>query len=146
MPQASDDETLPPSNSHVSDAIDRATAFEQAGNHDAAVAVLSEQIDAGNDTRLICLYCRGSAYLESGRYDRALSDFSIIMANRLRFVREALQPAAAANMAYVYAVRGEGAFASVIKRVPPEKNFFIRRELLTRADLEEMYRANSRDS
>jgi tetratricopeptide (TPR) repeat protein len=145
MQQASEyDPTLPPSNPEAIEAIERANQFERAGNYEAAIAVLSEQIELGNDTRMVCRYCRGEAMLEAGQYDRAIADFEVIMANGLRFVREALQPAAAVDMAYIFALRGEADFEAVIDRVEPNENFFIRRELLTRADLEKMYRANRR--
>jgi hypothetical protein len=145
MQQANDyDPTLPPSNPQVVEAIEQANQFEQARNYDGAIAVLSEQIDLGNDTRMVCRYSRGSALLEAGDYDRAIMDFKAIMANPLRFVKEALQPAAAVDLAYIFALRGEVDFETIIAQVQPNQNFFIRRDLLTRADLEKMYEANRR--
>lgn len=145
MQQATDyDPTLPPSNSQALEAVERSSAFLRVGNYDAAIAVLSEQIALGNDTRMVCRYCRGEAMLEAGQYDHAIVDFEVIMANELRFAKEALQPAAVVDMAYIFALRGEADFETVIERVKPNENFFIRRELLTRADLEKMYRANRR--
>lgn len=138
------DQTLPPANPDVTEAIERANEFQRGGNYQAAIAVLSEQIELGNDTRMVCRYCRGGALLEAGQYDKALVDFEVIMANQLKFVQEALQPAVVVDMAYIFALRGEAAFESVIERVRPNENFFIRRELLTRADLEKMYGANRR--
>jgi hypothetical protein len=145
MQQATDyDLTLPPSNPQVIEAIERANQFEQAHNYDAAIGVLSEQIELGNDTRMVCRYSRGSTLLEAGDYDGAVADFDVIMASPLRFVKEALQPAAAVDLAYIFALRGEADFETVVTQVQPNQNFFIRGELLTRADLEKMYEANRR--